>query len=208
MAAAEATSGRFSYRSAVSDPFEPARGLGGWEDVGIVDFPARSVWYRRLWISPGNRARAGETIGLLGPERLTTIKPDGTATDIAGALDLVNATSNPLGMLRLLDPAFTVATPAGAGRWRIEIDLPGAREALGATALGPGMVHLRPSLAATAQVRDGELEVVGMQVGVWGEPHAWAALRFNEWGTTLPVERVVPPRPWDFKALRTVLVPE
>lgn len=203
VSAARNSTARFRYRSAVADPFSAGGDLGGWEDTGLVDFAAQGVWYRRAWT-----ARAActeqESIGVLSPAGLVTLRPDGTASELPGALHLLNATANPLGVLRLLDPAYTTAKPTGAGRWRIQIDVEAARRVLGVAAVGAGVVHAHPVLAATAQLECGRLAVVAVQIGMWGEPHAWAAVRFSAWDTPLPQElgRADP----DFARLRAALV--
>lgn len=184
LADAAAQTARFRYRSAVADPFGDGDGLSGWEDVGFVDFPGQVAWYRRAWTAP----QRDETVGILRPDALVTLGADGAIREVPGALYLLNATSNPLGMLRLLDPEFTSTTPAGADRWRIQIDYAAARRALGIAALGPAAAYREPTVAATAEVLDGRLAVIAVQVGVWGEPHAWAAVRFSGWGAPLPAE--------------------
>lgn len=178
--AAARDTARFRYCSAVSDPFGAADPLGGWEDTGLVDFRRPAAWFRRVWQA------SEEGVGLLDATGLVVLRPDGAARMSPGAPHLVNATANPVGMLRLLDPAFTSAAPAGAGRWRIAIDLADAQELLGASAFGPGVVRLGASLPATAQIVAGRLEIVAIQVGVWGEPHAWASVRFSDWGVEIP----------------------
>lgn len=184
LADAAGQTARFRYRSAVADPFGDGDGLSGWEDVGFVDFPGQVAWYRRAWTAP----QRDETVGILRPDALVTLGADGAIREVPGALYLLNATSNPLGMLRLLDPEFTSTTPAGADRWRIQIDYAAARRALGIAALGPAAAYREPTVAATAEVLDGRLAVIAVQVGVWGEPHAWAAVRFSGWGAPLPAE--------------------
>lgn len=193
---------RFRYRSAVADPFGDGDGLSGWEDVGFVDFPGQVAWYRRAWTAPSR----DETVGILRPDALVTLGEDGAVREVPGALHLLNATSNPLGMLRLLDPGFTSAAPAGAGRWRIQIDYAAARRALGIAALGVAAAFREPTVAATAELQDGLPAVIAVQVGVWGEPHAWAAVRFSDWGVPLPAELAeLAAEHADFRRLRAAL---
>lgn len=183
VASARASAARFAFRSAVSDPFSAGGELGGWEDDGLVDFRRPAAWYRRRWRAPG----AGEdSVGVLFGEDAVTLRPDGTRTDVRGAPHLLHAPSNPIGLVGLLDPRFSQAAPSGAGRWRVSVDFTAARAVLGARAIGPGLAHVRGTLAATAQVADGRLEIVAAQTGVWGEPHAWAVVRFAQWGAAVP----------------------
>lgn len=182
MVAAARSTARFRYRSAVADPFSSDGPLAGWEDVGMVDVARQVAWYRRAWKSPTRE----ETVGILRPDGMLTLGADGGMREVPGALHLLNATSNPLGLLRLLDPAFTTANPSGPGRWRIQIDVTAARRALGAASLGPSSSSREATLAATAEVRDGHPSVVAAQVGIWGEPQAWVAVRFFAWGSPVP----------------------
>lgn len=183
VASARASVARFVFRSAVSDPFSAGGGLGGWEDDGLVDFRGPVAWYRRRWLTLG----AGEdSVGVLRGEDAVTLRPDGTRTDVRGAPHLLHAPSNPIGLVGLLDPRFSQAAPSGAGRWRVSVDFTAARAVLGARAIGPGLAHVRGTLAATAQVADGRLEIVAAQTGVWGEPHAWSVVRFAHWDTAVP----------------------